>query len=736
MFENNTPVADKQLQFQPGDRVCVLLPLPMSTTYDYLVPADLRLAQGDFVEVPLGGRRLSGVVWGPGSDAIEAERLKPVFRLFHVPALPPTSRRFIEWVAAYTVHSLGAVLKMTVPVPDALDPPHATTTYTLAPCPPVIKSTPARRRVMEVLQNGPPLPAAELAREAGTSPSVLTGLAEAGVVVRCALPADVSFPPLDWQRPGPQLSAKQLDAATQLKERIGGGFSVTLLDGVAGSGKTEIYFEAIAAALASGHQVLVLLPEIALGAQWLKRFIDRFDAPPSSWHSDLKLSERKRTWRQISEGRARVVVGARSALFLPFPQLGLIVVDEEHDAAFKQEDGVTYNARDMAVVRGRLGEIPVTLASATPALETIVNARSGRYHTVHLPSRYGGASTPAIEIIDLRQDRPPRGGFLAPTLRAALAETIANKEQSLLFLNRRGYAPLTLCQACGHRMMCPSCTAWLVHHRFLDRLQCHHCGYSRPLPQTCPHCDAPDSLVPCGPGVERVHEEVASLHPGARIMLATSDTLTGPTAAADLVQRIEAHDVDVIIGTQIVAKGYHFPLLTLVGVVDADLGLSGGELRASERTFQLLSQVAGRAGRAQHPGRAMLQTHMPDHPVIEALASADRDRFLAAEDAARRHMRMPPYGRLAALIVSGTNETQVDETARALAQSAPRTDGIRVLGPAPAPLALLRGRHRRRLLLHANSPGAVSGIVRQWVRSVRTPRSVRVQIDIDPMSFL
>jgi primosomal protein N' (replication factor Y) len=734
MSENHTPVADVPRRFDAGAEIAVLLPLPLAGAYDYRVADGLAVATGDLVEVPLGTRRLIGVVAGPAAGAVGETRLKPIRRRVEAPPLPAVSLRFVEWVAAYTVASPGSVLKMTIPTADALEPPKPALGYVTAAAP--ARPTPARTRVLAIAAEGPARPAVELAREAGVGVGVVRALIADGALVARPLRRERSPPAPDWRRPGPALSAAQAAAADRLRTAAGAGFSVSLLDGVAGAGKTEVYFEAIAAAMAAGRQSLVLLPEIALGAQWLERFARRFGAEPAVWHSELGAAVRRRTWRAVAEGATPVVVGARSALFLPFPRLGLIVVDEEHDPSFKQEDGVTYHARDMAVVRARLSGIPAVLVSATPSLETMVNARSGRYRLLHLPDRHAGVPPPAIEVLDLRADPPPRGGFLAPALRTALEETLAGGAQALLFLNRRGYAPLTLCRRCGHRLHCPSCTAWLVEHRLPGRLQCHHCGFFRPIPPACPDCGAEASLVACGPGVERLAEEVGALLPAARLLLATSDTLTGPTAAAELVRRIEAHEVDVIVGTQIVAKGYHFPLLTLVGVVDADLGLSGGDLRAAERTFQLLAQVAGRAGRGARPGRVLLQTHMPGHPVVRALATADRDRFLAAEEEERRATGMPPFGRLAALIVSGTDEASVDAAARALARGAPRIDGVRILGPAPAPLAVLRGRHRRRLLLHAPAGGAVSGIVRRWLRSVRVAASVRVQVDIDPIGFL
>jgi len=535
----------------------------------------------------------------------------------------------------------------------------------------------------------------------------------------------------------PVLSQEQAAVAGGLRGAVASqSFSVTLLDGVTGSGKTEVYLEAVAQAVAIGRQALILLPEIALSAQFLARFEHRFGVPPAVWHSDLASRTRRMTWRAVADGAAQVVVGARSALFLPFPDLGLVIVDEEHETAFKQEDGVVYHARDMAVVRARLSSAPAVLVSATPSLESLANVEAGRYRHVQLASRHGGASLPAVQLVDLRESQPPRGRFLSPLLVDAVNGTLSRGEQAMLFLNRRGYAPLTLCRACGHRLACPNCTAWLVEHRARRQLTCHHCGHTEPIPPACPVCKAEGTLAPIGPGVERITEEAAEVFPQARRLVMASDTMPGPLAAAEAARSIEAREVDLIIGTQIVAKGWHFPHLTLVGVVDADLGLSGGDLRAAERTVQLLHQVAGRAGRAEAPGRVLLQTASPEHPVMQALAHGDLAAFYARESEARRPGNWPPYGRLAALIVSAETQAEADTCAQALGRTAPHGEGVLVLGPAPAPLAILRGRHRRRLLLKTRRDIAVQPLLQDWLAQVKVNRGVRVDVDVDPVSFL
>ncbi len=720
-------------------RVRVLLPLPLAEAYDYRLPDGLNAAPGDCVLVPLGNREVTGVVWGAGSGDVDESRLKDVIRRFDVAPLCDVARDFIDWVARYVMSPPGAVLRMTLRVPSALEPPKPVIAYRRSTDweDGAARITPARQRVLDLLADGPPRTAKDLMQEAGCGGGVVKGLAAAGALEVVEMPAAGRIEEPDWQRPGRSLTGDQQAAADALTAAVGeGGYTVTLLDGVTGSGKTEVYFEALAAALAAGRQVLVLLPEIALSAQWLDRFAERFGVRPQEWHSDLTQLRRRQTWRAVAEGRARVVVGARSALFLPYPDLGLIVVDEEHEQAYKQEDGVTYHARDMAVVRAKLGEFPIVLVSATPSLETTINAESGRYARLHLPDRPGTARTPSVAAIDLREDRPDRGCFLSPPLRQALAETLEAGEQAMLFLNRRGYAPLTLCRGCGHRLECPNCTAWLVEHRLAGRLQCHHCGYQARLPRRCPSCEAEESFVACGPGVERVAEEVAALFPDARLAVMASDLIHGPAQAAEMVRAVTDHEVDLVIGTQLVAKGHHFPLLTLVGVVDADLGLAGGDLRASERTFQLLQQVAGRAGREERPGQVLVQTHMPDHPVISALVSGDRDGFLEREAEERRLRGLPPFGRLAAIVVSGPDPTLVDRVAGALARAAPHGPDLRVLGPAPAPLAVLRGRHRRRLLVKAGRGVALQPFLKDWLEKVSAPGSVRIHVDIDPYSFL
>ncbi|MFC3123894.1 primosomal protein N' [Pseudoroseomonas globiformis] len=727
-------------------RLRVLLPLPLAGAYDYRSPVEGPVPpRGSFVQVPLGGREMIGVVWdGEADPDLPEKKLRDIKAVLEVPPMTESLRKLVEWVAAYTLSPPGAVLRMAMSSPSALEPPGAKAGWTLSAAGLRAKLgrsnariTQNRQKVLGAIGEGEVLGASMLAQAAGVSAGVVRGMAESGLLEPALMPRSDAFPVPDPDRPGPLLGAEQANAAAAMRDATAARrFGVTLLTGVTGSGKTEVYLEAVAEALRQGRQALVLLPEIALSTQWLARFEGRFGVPPALWHSELGSKRRRDTWRAVAEGQVRVLVGARSALFLPFPDLGLIVVDEEHETSFKQEEGVVYHARDMAVVRARLAAAACVLVSATPSLETLTNAETGRYASLHLPVRHGGAAMPEVRLIDQRVAPPERGRFLSPPLVEAVRQTMAAGQQAMLFLNRRGYAPLTLCRACGHRLQCPNCSTWLVEHRIQRRLQCHHCGHAEPIPPSCPSCQAEGSLTPLGPGVERVQEEAAELFPDARRLVMASDTIPGPAAAAEAARAIEAREVDLIIGTQIVAKGWHFPHLTLVGVVDADLGLAGGDLRAAERTVQLLHQVAGRAGRAEAPGRVLLQSWSPEHPVLQALVAGDLDGFMREEAAQRRPGHWPPFGRLAAVIVSAEDEREADRVAHDLGLAAPRGEGFEVLGPAPAPLALLRGRHRRRLLLKARREVAVQPVLREWLAGVAVPAHVKVQVDVDPVGFL
>ena len=721
------------------NRVAVLLPVAVAHPFDYAVPEGLTVTRGDFVRVPLRGEgTVVGVVWGLGTQELGGKRLKAVEEHLDMTPLPATMCDFIDWVADYTMTQPGMVLRMSMSVASVFEEAPQQTVYRMGLGARDARLTPKRRALLDILSDGRALSAADLARETGMGAAAIRQAAAAGLIEAVKVARlGRSRRELDPAYVTPTLSPEQDIAAAALRRLVSdGAFAVTLLDGVTGSGKTEVYFEAIAQALAHDRQALVLLPEIALSTQFLERFKPRFGALPAVWHSDLTPAQRRDTWRGVASGDIRVVIGARSALFLPFAELGLIVVDEENDQSYKQEDVVIYHARDMAVVRAKLAGFPVVLTSATPSLETLVNVEAGRYGHVTLPARYGGAALPGIGLIDLRGTALPPKRFLSEALATAVRETIANGEQALLFLNRRGYAPLTLCRTCGHRLKCPNCTAWLVDHRSEGRLVCHFCGHREREPEQCPSCQAEASFIPVGPGIERIAEEAAALFPEARVVSMASDLMEGAGVLAHTLRRIADHQVDLIIGTQIIAKGHHFPKLTLVGVVDADLGLGGGDLRAAERTYQTLSQVSGRAGRAAHPGRALIQTFDPGHPVMQAMLAGDRDRFMAAEEDGRRHAGMPPFTRLAALIVSSDDGPAAEKAATDLGRTAPRGGHeLYVLGPAPAPVSLLRNRYRYRLLLKAPRGMSVQKLVRDWLERTPLGKHVRVQVDIDPYSF-
>jgi len=720
--------------------VPVLLPLALPAPYDYLVPEGMEVVAGQFVVVPLGPVERLGVVWprgeAPEAPPVNPKKLREIIEVLDdVPKLPRVSLDFAAWVANYTLSSPGMVLRMMMSAGHAFAPPAPRYGVQLDGAAPQ-RMTPARARVLEVAANGLIWVKSALAETAGVSPGVIDGLVDAGTLLTEQLP-DWAPPPLDLSTARARLSPEQAEAAAKLLADMSDGFTVTLLDGVTGSGKTEVYFEAIAAAVGRGKQALVLMPEIALTSQFIARCEQRFGAKPAEWHSGLSPPMRGRVWRAIAQNEAKLVVGARSALFLPFPDLGLIVVDEEHDAGYKQEERVTYQARDMAVLRGSLSGIPVVLSSATPSIESLVNAAQTRYRHIRLAQRYQAAGLPGIAAIDMRASPPGRGRWLSPVLVEAVAETLKRGEQALLFLNRRGYAPVTLCRNCGFRFECPNCSAWLVEHRFRRRLECHHCGKFVPIPETCPNCRAEHSLVPCGPGIERIAEEIAERFPDARRMLLSSDLTPSVSDLHETLREIEEREVDIIIGTQLVAKGHHFPGLALVGVVDADLGLAHADPRAAERTFQLLSQVTGRAGREAIEGRGLIQTYMPEHPVIQALVSGDRDTFLEREIAARKSAMLPPFGRLAALLVTASAREVAEAYARDVRRAAPQAAKVEVLGPAEAPLTVIRGRFRFRLLVKAAREADLQAYLRLWLEQAAKPKGdVRLSVDIDPYSFL
>ncbi|MCD6034904.1 MAG: primosomal protein [Rickettsiales bacterium] len=729
--------------------VHVLLPTGVDTAFTYLVPEGMVLARGDMVVVPFGRRRLKGVVWDTASQAVACDpaKLKSVESRIPIPPLSAALLDFIGWLASYTLSPLGLVLKMVMSVPDALEPPAPEKMYRLVePLPAEMRLTPARQTVIDALKTSSPRNLTELQEESGASAAVIQGLVKTGILEVFWQEALLSDPVVSFLPPNvPTLSSDQEQAVSVLlAQQQKPGFAVTLLDGVTGSGKTEVYFAVIEEVLKRNEgQVLILLPEIVLTAQLLERFTRRFGFTPALWHSEVSRAVKRDTWKGVASGKVRLVVGARSGLFLPFKKLSLMVIDEEHESAFKQEEGVIYHARDMAVVRAMKEQIPIILASATPSLETLANVASHRYGRVHLPSRHGEAVMPEIQVVDMRNEWIEAQTFVSPTLRKAITETLSAGKQAMLFLNRRGYAPLTLCRGCGHRLECPDCSSWLVEHRKKHQqpvLQCHHCGYHRGIPDLCPGCGADkELLIPCGPGVERVAEEVAAFLPEARISLMTSDTISTAAKAVELIGAITSGQTNVIIGTQMMAKGHHFPNLTLVGVVDADLGLVGGDPRAAERTYQLLHQVSGRAGREADPGKVILQSYMPDNAVLQALQDttpAGRDAFMAQEMESRKMAEIAPFGRMAAVVISGKNEAEVVTAAKLLAKSGSTLSDVQLYGPAPAPIYQLRGNFRYRLLFKAKREFPIQKALHWVIHGVPLPSSTRLKVDIDPYNFL
>ncbi|MEX0368142.1 MAG: primosomal protein N' [Ruegeria sp.] len=724
--------------FDHGELVAVLTTQPLDRLLDYKAPEG-GCFPGAFVEVPLGPRKVLGVVWGPGRGDFDRAKIRSVIRVLDVAPMREEMRAFLGRAADYTLTPMPAMLRLATRAPGLGDPPSMRKIYRLGDRAPD-RMTDARTRVLEVLRDygGLAFTLKELAEMAGVTSSVIKGLVKQGAVREEDSPRDLPFPRLDPDLSGKDLTDDQAAAADTLRAAMRSDrYGTTLLKGVTGSGKTEVYLEAVAEALRLGKQALVLLPEIALTAEFLTRVEARFGARPAEWHSGATMTERRRVWRMLGQGEAQLVVGARSALFLPFRQLGLIIVDEEHDTSYKQEDGVLYNARDMAVLRAAICGSQVVLASATPSLESWANAEAGKYDRLELTARFGAAVLPEMKAIDMRAEQMQAGTWISPTLRRAVLNRMERGEQALLFINRRGYAPVTLCRACGQQIGCDHCDARMVEHRFLKRLMCHQCGETKPVPETCPSCEAEGRLAPVGPGIERLAEEAETAFPDANIAVLSSDMFGSARALKAKIEEIAEGEADIIIGTQLVAKGHNFPKLTLVGVIDADLGLQGSDLRAAERTFQLMQQVAGRAGRAERPGQALLQTFQPEHPVIRAILSGDEIGFWKAEAAERQVAGVPPYGRMAGIILSGPEVGPVFDLGNAMARNdAPlRQIGAQVFGPAPAPIARIRGRHRVRLLIKAPKGVPLQEAIARWIAPLRLKGDLRLSVDIDPQSF-
>ncbi len=720
--------------------IAVLLSQHVSVPYDYLVPLGLDLRVGDVVSVPLQNREVIGVVWECPrlwkKTDIALSKIKPIAYRYEVAPLSESLCQFVDWMAQYVMTPSGIVLRHILNVPKALEPLKRRKAFILADKPPS-RMTEARQRVCDVLSDKNLWKRGDILEKAQVSQSVLDGLVKQNCVRMVECSTEDIFPVPNPDFLTLDFSREQGEAIRVLREFVKiGKFQPCLLDGVTGSGKTEVYFEAVAETIRQGRQSVILLPEISLTSQLLDRFKKRFGCEIAIWHSNLSPAQRVHIWRLVSEGKIKTLVGARSALFLPWKDIGVIVVDEEHDGGYKQEEGMIYNARDMAVIYSRFSDAVVILASATPSLETILNAQKERYALLSLPNRHGVAQLPEISLIDLRQIPPAKGCWLTPVLISEIENTLSHQKQVLLFLNRRGYAPLTICKSCGYRYACQACESWLVEHRYKRQLICHQCGITCSMPSVCDSCGAEESLTACGPGVERIYEEISSYFPEAKICILSSDLIVDMEEMHDMLERIKNGDIDIVIGTQVLAKGHHFPHLALTAVVDADLGLNNSDLRAGERTYQMLSQVAGRAGREAIKGKALLQSYMPEHPVLQALQSGKRDSFIERELQMREQVNMPPFGKLAGLILSCEDLLLLNRFSQHLSSCVPPHENIRVLGPAPAPIAKLRHRYRVRFLVKSKQGVLLQDFIRLWLRNVKLPKKIRLIIDIDPYHFL
>ncbi len=704
---------------------------------NYVVPFK-PIGIGQFVEIPIGTRLCVGVVWDEGTTEISKEKLKRISRILDIPPMSADFKKFLIEFARYTVNPLNKVLKLSLGSLDFRNPPRGNRFY-IASDIELIRSSHKRKKILEFLLQGPKnkVSMKELTSSLGVSSSLVRELVKLGNIkveyYREVLPYEICRGVFSKT-----LSETQKLASDSLCELVRAKkYQTTLLRGVTGSGKTEVYLDAVSEALLMGRQVLVLVPEIALSIDFVNRVINRYNVKPGEWHSGVKQKERQRLYTAIAENRVQLVIGARSALFLPFADLGLIVVDEEHDGSYKQEEVVCYNARDMAVLRGSIFGVPVVLASATPSLETWVNADVGKYNRIDLIDRYGEAALPAIEVVNLSEQKIPKGNFISPYLKKEIEIRIKYGEQSLLFLNRRGYAPITICQSCGHQIGCRICDSKLVQHRFENKLMCHLCGTSIPIPSICPSCFTAGDLKAVGPGVEKIALECQALFPDARVGILSSDSIEDVSQLKEKFARLASGEIDIIVGTQLVSKGHNFPNITLVGVIDADLGLHGGDLRAAEKTFQSLRQVSGRAGRHKKVGKALIQTYSPGHPVILAVSKGSDDDFWALEAKTRKKALVPPYGKMIGIILTGPSKKVLFDLGQRLVRVWMNSHQLdaRIFGPALAPIGKIRERYRVRILIKGEKNKNIQSKIEKWLSSVFTPRSVKVLVDVDPQSF-
>lgn len=729
--------------FQTGTVVKVLISNIPNTGYDYRLPraADI----GTFVSVRVMNRLCVGVIWGVGDSNLPPEKIRDI-SVVHDAKLNITDLQWLKRMSDWTLIPLGMVLRLIINIPDAFSPPRMEPLYAFN-----FESdgrmTQQRLAVMDAFSSNDndAMTIADIQNLAHVSSSVVRNMVKKGVLVPSGEQSKVRqyVPPIYHDSGDVRLNTEQQHAADIIASSIeSGGFSVFLLDGITGSGKTQVYFDSAWRAYKKGKSVLLMMPEIALTAQFMMRFASRFGAPPVIWHSNLTSARRREIWRGVLDGKIKMVVGTRSALFLPWGDLGLIVIDEEHDTSYKQEDMGNYHARDMAILRAKISGIPVVLASATPAAETIENVNVGKYRRLLLTSRYGGAQMPTITTIDLRENRPEnyiindteQSGFLSGPLCDAISETLSAGHQAMLFINRRGFAPIVQCKKCGWTATCPDCSVGMTYHKRLGKLLCHMCGRTAPQNKTCPDCGHDVSMR--GVGLEKIQEEVNIRFPNARTALVSSDIITTRQSLERLVNKMENGEIDIVIGTQILAKGHHFPNLTLVGVVDADMGLFGTDFRAAEHTFQQLFQVAGRAGRGINPGRVLMQTYQPDHPVLTAICSGTRDEFMVADMAGRRAAKMPPYGQLIAVIVECERESVLQKYCAELSVAAPTIVGAKIMGPIAAQIYQIRNWYRMRFLVAGGANAALQPAVSHWLAKVKQPANIRIKIDVNPINFI
>lgn len=734
--------------FKSGDIVKVLIPNVINTGYDYRLTADASL--GTFVRVLVMNRPYIGVVYGIGDSGLPENKIRNVSEVFSS-GLSVNDLQWIKRMSDWTLMAPGAVLRLIVNVPDAFSKPKLEQLYVLKKDD-KIRMTDARQAVFDAFasNDNDAMSASDVQNIARVSSAVVKTMIKNGTLVPCDYRVKKSDEFIfQYQDTGSvQLNAEQAFAAEEIGKSIEkGGFSAFLLDGITGSGKTQVYFDSAWRAYKEGKSVLLMMPEIALTAQFMARYQKRFGAPPVVWHSNLTAARRREIWRGVLNGDIRMVVGTRSALFLPWQNLGLIVVDEEHDSSYKQEDMGIYHARDMAVLRAKIAGFPIVLASATPSAETLQNVSDGKYSLLRLTSRFGGASLPKIETIDVRQSKPEsyvvksdnkedvqQNGALSHDLCRAISETLEIGQQVMLFINRRGFAPIVQCKKCGWVATCPDCSVGMTYHKRLNKLLCHMCGRTAPLPDKCPECG--DTVSMRGVGLEKIQEEVNIKFPKAKTALVSSDTMLSRQALERLVDKMESGEIDVVIGTQILAKGHHFPNLTLVGVVEADAGLYGTDFRAAEHTFQQLFQVAGRAGRGEFPGRVLLQTYQPDNPVLKAICAGNRDEFMAGDMASRKSAKMPPFGQLIAVIVEAQKESVLNKFCKELADCAPSANGAKIMGPIAAQVYQIRNWYRMRFLITGDVKSNLQSLAKYWLSKVKVPANVRVKVDVGPQNFM